>query len=271
MNTRYFDAPLPRLFGHRGSCAEFPENTLPAFADAVAAGMPYLELDIHATADAQAVVLHDASLLRTCGVDRNVAELTLAEVQSCDAGATFSPDGGRSFPHRDRGIRISTLEEILRTFPDALFNIELKQDSDTLVKATLEIIRRTGMEDRVLLAAEKDAVMCRLRPSCTARGIPTSFCYGELVAFFDWLQGGCKTDYAPPAAALQIPETYQGLRLVTPQTVAAAHALGVEVHVWTVNEAADMLRLLGLGVDGLMSDRPWLLRKTCVNNLTGGD
>ncbi|MDD4456516.1 MAG: glycerophosphodiester phosphodiesterase family protein, partial [Syntrophotalea acetylenica] len=87
----------------------------------------------------------------------------------------------------------------------------------------------------------------------------------------DWLQGGCKTDYAPPAAALQIPETYQGLRLVTPQTVAAAHALGIEVHVWTVNEAADMLRLLGLGVDGLMSDRPWLLRKTCMNNLTGGD
>ncbi|MGE4545079.1 MAG: glycerophosphodiester phosphodiesterase [Pedobacter sp.] len=262
MRSKYFDAPRPRLFGHRGNSADFPENTLPAFTHAVASGLPYLELDIRATKDGEVVVLHDASLLRTCGVDIPVTELTIDALQKYDAGATFTADQGRSFPHRGLGIKVPTLSEVLQRFPGSLFNIEIKQDSPAIEKATLDVIRQAGMLDRVLLASENDAVMSRLRPLCNAQHIPTSYSYGELVSFFAWLQGGCASPYLPPAAALQIPETYEGQTLITPQTVAAAHALNLEIHVWTVNESADMERLLRMGVDGVMSDRPVVLRET---------
>jgi glycerophosphoryl diester phosphodiesterase len=260
MTGRYFTPPKPRLYGHRGSSADFPENTLPAFAAALEAGMAYLELDVRATADGTVVVLHDETLLRTCGVDRPVHELSLAELRRLDAGATFSADGGQTYPFRGRGIVVPTLEELLNAFPDALFNIEIKQESPAIEDNTLQVIRAAGRADAVLLAAESDTVMARLRPLCP--DIPTSFSYGELATFFAWLERGAPNGYRPPAAALQIPETYQGRQLVSPATLQAAHALGLEVHVWTVNEADDMTRLLHMGVDGLMSDRPALLTAT---------
>lgn len=262
MRTKYFDAPRPRLFGHRGSSAEFPENTLPAFANAFAAGLSYLELDVRATKDGQVVVMHDASLLRTCGVDIPVTDLTNDELQHFDAGATFTTDQGRSFPHRGHGIKVPTLAEVLRLFPTALFNIEIKQESPAIEIATLDVIRQAGILDRVLLASENDAVMARLRPLCEKHHIPTSYSYGELVRFFAWLQGGCPAPYQPPATALQIPESYEGQTLITAQTIAAAHALNLEIHVWTINDTEDMERLLRMGVDGVMSDRPAVLMET---------
>ncbi len=262
MKSKYFDSPRPRLFGHRGNSADYPENTLPAFAAALAEGMLYLELDVRATQDGEVVVVHDESLLRTCGVDTAVASLTLDALQQFDAGATFTTDQGHSFPHRGLGIKVPTLAEVLRSFPGALFNIEIKQDTPAMEKATLEVIRQAGMLDRVLLAAENDAIMARLRPLCAAHQVPSSYSFGELVGFFDWLQKGCQTPYVPPAAALQIPEIYEGQTLITPQTIAAAHALNLEIHVWTINETVDMERLLRMGVDGVMSDRPGVLRDT---------
>lgn len=267
MKSKYFDPPRPRLFGHRGNSGDFPENTLPAFRDALACGMPYLELDVRATKDGEVVVIHDESLLRTCGVDRPIASLSLADLQSYDAGATFTPDQGRSYPHRGRGIRVPLLKDVLQTFPKALFNIEIKQETPAMETAVLDVIRRADMTERVLLAAENDTVMARLRPLCQTAGIPTSFSYGELVTFFTWLQAGGKAPYRPPAQALQIPETYEGQTLVTPQSLAAAHALGIEIHVWTVNNAQDMERLVRMGVDGVMSDRPAVLQHVAAVTL----
>lgn len=271
MNSEFFDPARPRLFGHRGDSADFPENTLEAFAAAIAAGIRYLELDVRATADGQVVVIHDESLLRTCGVNQAVSNLNLAQLQAYDAGATFTADGGKTYPHRGRGIRVPTLAEVFETFPEALFNIEIKQETPAMEEAVLKIIRRTGRSGQVLLAAENDAVMTRLRPLCTRHHIPTSFSYGELVGFFEWMQSGCQGTYQPPAPALQIPETYEGQTLVTPQSLAAAHALGLEIHVWTVNRTPDMERLLRMGVDGLMSDRPGLLRKIAARTFTASD
>jgi glycerophosphoryl diester phosphodiesterase len=268
MKSVFFDPPQPRLFGHRGNSFDYPENTLPAFADALTSGTPYLELDIRTCKDGQVVVIHDETLLRTCGVNRPVTDLSLTDLQNCDAGATFTPDDGQTYPHRGRGIKVPTLEEVFHAFPEALFNIEIKQQMPAMETALLELIQRTGKTARVLLAAENDTVMNRLRPLCKTLEIPTSFSYGELVTFFAWLQSGGREDYHPPAQALQIPETYEGKSLVTPQTVAAAHALGLEMHVWTVNETSDMERLLSMGVDGLMSDRPALLRQTAARMLS---
>jgi glycerophosphoryl diester phosphodiesterase len=254
MTTHYFDPPLPRLFGHRGSSAHFPENTLPAFDAALVAGVPYLELDVRGTADGQVVVHHDATALRLCGVDRPIAELTFAELKRLDAGSYFSADGGRTFPFCCRGVTIPTLAELFEAFPEAFFNIEIKQSDPPIEERTVDLIRRAEKEAQVLLAAEQDAIMPRLRQVCGE--IPTSLSYGETAAFFDWLKGGCDGPYHPPGRALQIPEAYEGQRLVFPQMLEAAHAVGLEVHVWTVNEPADMARLLAMAVDGLMSDYP---------------
>lgn len=253
MTSRYLDGPRPRLFGHRGASAHHPENTLLAFQAAIEAGIPYLELDVWATRDGVVVAHHDETLQRLCGDPRRLSDVTLADLKALDAGSGFSPDGLHR-PSFGLGITVPTLDEVFKAFPAAFYNIEIKQESPAIEKAVLAAIETAGMADRVLLAAEQDAIMQRLRPLCGA--IPTSFSFGELAAFFTWLHGGCGSDYQPPGVALQIPESWNGRSLVTAETVGAAHALGLEVHVWTVNETQDMERLLGLGVDGLMSDYP---------------
>jgi glycerophosphoryl diester phosphodiesterase len=253
MKSRYLAQPRPRLFGHRGASAHYPENTLPAFQAAIEAGVPYLELDVWATRDGIVVAHHDETLLRLCGDPRRISDVTLAELKALDAGCGFSPDG-LNRPCLGQGITVPTLAEVFAACPAAFFNIEIKQEAPAIEEQVLAVIEAAGMADRVLLAAEQDAIMQRLRSLCGP--IPTSFSFDELAAFFAWLQGGCQGDYRPPGAALQIPETWGGRTLVTPETVRAAHALGLEVHVWTVNEPQDMERLLGFGVDGLMSDYP---------------
>lgn len=263
MKTRYFDPPVPRLYGHRGSSAHYPENTLPSFRAAVESGVPYLELDVWATRDGHVVVHHDENTLRLCGENRRICDCALAEVKELDAGYAFTPDGGKNFPFRGQGITIPTLDELFETCPEALFNIEIKQESTPIEPLVLASIRRAEKEDAVLLAAESDAVMQRLRPLCG--DIPTSFSYGELETFFTWLGQGCREDYHPPGAALQIPETYGLKTLVSPPMLEAVHSLGLEVHVWTVNAPSDMDRLLKWGVDGLMSDYPEIL----VSRLSG--
>src|SRR5690606_5339972 len=129
MNSRYFDPPVPRLYGHRGSSGHYPENTLPSFRAAIEGGVPYLELDVWATRDGHIVVHHDENTLRLCGENRRICDCTLADVKELDAGYAFSPDGGKSFPFRGQGITIPSLDELFQACPDALFNIEIKQES----------------------------------------------------------------------------------------------------------------------------------------------
>jgi glycerophosphoryl diester phosphodiesterase len=262
VSSRYLDPPRPRLFAHRGASGHFPENTLPAFAAALEAGIPYLEMDVWATADGTVVVHHDETLRRLCGVERRISEVTLAELKGMDAGFGFTAaDGGH--PHRDRGITVPTLAEVLAAFPQALCNIELKQESPAAEEPMVKTISRAGAGGRVLLAAEKDAVMRRLRSRCGM--IPTSLSFGEAADFFAWLAGGCRDDYCPPGVALQIPVRWGEKTLITADSVAAAHAAGLEVHVWTVNDPQEMRRLLAIGVDGLMSDYPELLSEVAKN------
>jgi glycerophosphoryl diester phosphodiesterase len=255
--SRYFQPQRPRLYAHRGAAGTCPENTMAAFRAAVEAGSRYLELDVWASRDGVVMIHHDETMLRTCNDPRRLSDLDLAELKQLDAGATFSSDGGLSIPFRNQGIGIPTLAELLREIPDIFFNIEIKQAQPPIEELVLAAVREAGAQEQVLLAAEHDEIMQRLRP--LAGAIPTSLSFGELTAFFTWLLAGCPAGYQPPGAALQIPETYQGMRLVTEQSLAAAHAVGLEMHVWTVNEPADMRRLLELGVDGVMSDFPEVL------------
>lgn len=250
----FFDLPRPHLFGHRGASGECPENTQAAFERAVTQGVPYLETDCHATADGEIALFHDADLERTTDGSGPIRALSWSELQRLDAGYRFTSDGGASFPWRGKGVRVPRLVEVLRAFPDIRLNIEIKQADPPIAAEVLRLIRESDAERRVLLAAEDDAIMDSihaLEPG-TAIGSSTA----DAIAFGRALLEERSAEHRPRGHALQIPPELMGEPIVTRKSVDAAHAIGLVVHVWTINEPAEMLRLLELGVDGLMSDHP---------------
>jgi glycerophosphoryl diester phosphodiesterase len=250
----FFAGTRPRLFAHRGASGEAPENTLAAFQRAVEIGVSYAELDVHASCDGQVVVIHDGTLERTINGYGNVRDYTLSELQQFDAGYHFSLDGGQTFPFRSSGVRVPTLAEVLRHFPTVNFTVEIKQADPPIEEQVIAVVRGSGRENTIILASEHDQVLTCVR--ALAPDIATSFAYGEVVDFIQRVATDQLGGYHPPGQALQIPPEFQGVPLVTSQTVAAAHAVGCEVHVWTINDPEEMERLLHLGVDGIMSDFP---------------
>jgi len=255
--SSYFAPPRPRVFGHRGAAGVAPENTLPSFALAAALGADYLELDVHATADGEVVVLHDPEVDRTTDGSGPVAALTWSQVAALDAGHHFTHDG-HSFPYRGQGVRIPRLAEVLEAFPNHRLNIEIKQADPPIVAAVLDVLQRAASLDRVLLAAEHDDIMRAIRRAAGER-VATGMCVGDALDFLGRLQRDQWTDYTAPGNALQIPPAHAGIDLVTPASLAAAHRAGLEVHVWTINDAAEIERLLAVGADGVMSDLPGLV------------
>lgn len=256
MSSRFFAPARPRLFAHRGACRWFPENTLPAFQAAWDAGSRYFELDVWATQDGHLVCHHDQSALRTCGQDRQITAMTLADCQQLDAGHGFTaPD--HTHPYLGQGITIPTLAEVLTSFPEAMITVEVKQQTPPVAALLATLIRNTDNADRVLLAALDAPVLAGLRQACP--NLPSSFSFQEVENFYQMLARGSTADYHPPGKALQIPQVYKGKNLIFPAAIAVAHNLGMEIHVWTVNEAREMRDLLDLGVDGIMSDDPRLL------------
>ncbi|MEW6270284.1 MAG: glycerophosphodiester phosphodiesterase [Thermodesulfobacteriota bacterium] len=252
---RYLDGPRPRLFAHRGGARIAPENTLAAFEAGLAAGADRLELDVHATRDGHVVVIHDPTVDRTTNGSGEVRSMTLAELQRLDAGFRFPGPTG-DFPFRGRGVRVPALAELLAAFPGVPLNIEIKQQAPAIEHAVLEVLDRFDAREQVLLAAEEASIMERIRAA--GPDVLTSFSALDVLNFVTAWHGGDLEAYRPPGAALQIPPSFQDVALVTAESVALAHRLGLEVHVWTIDEPDEMHALLDLGVDALMSDVPGL-------------
>ncbi len=256
LSTDFFNPPMPRAFGHRGSAGTHPENTLPSFQAAVDAGASYLELDVHMTRDGEIVVSHDDNLERTCGRPGLIREMDYVEVREADAGFGFAPE--RGFPFRGRGVRIPRLAAVLASFHATRFIIEVKQEQPSLVERMLRVIDSAGMVGRVLIASEHQKPLDEVR--WRTPSIPTNLAYHEIAAFLTAM-ATANSIYRPPGDALQIPPEYYSWKLATPETVAMAHRHGLEVHIWTVNEEPEMRTLLELGVDGIISDYPQRLRR----------
>ena len=264
--TSCFSDPTPRLFAHRGASGEAPENTMPAFQRAADLGIVYMELDVHLTSDGHVVVLHDETLERTTNGHGQVKDQTLAKLQQFDAGYHFSPDDGKTFPFRGQGVTISPLAEVLRRFPQVRFTVEIKQKEPPVEEQVIAVVQECGVADTVVLASEHDAVVARVRN--LAPDIATNCAVGEVFEFMQKVFTNQLDDYRPPGQAFQIPPEYEGVALVTSETVAAIHALGAEVHVWTINDPQEMERLFDLGVDGLMSDFPGRLLDVARKRVT---
>ncbi len=253
---RFLDWPHPIAFAHRGGAGDHPENTLPAFAAAVALGYRYVETDVHLTADGVVMAFHDAVLDRVTDRAGPIALLTAAEVEAADAGYAFTADGGRSFPHRGRGVCVPRLDALLDAWPHVRVNIDPK--SDAVVAPLVEVLRRHGAFDRVCVGSFSDARIARVRRLSGGR-ICTSM--GPRATAIAW--GSCRSGWLPRLGAdcLQIPLAARGVRLVTPALLRAAHRSGLPVHVWTIDDEREMERLLDMGVDGIMTDRIAVLRE----------
>ena len=249
---RFFETASPRLFAHRGASGIRPENTLDSFAAGLEDGASILEMDVHASSDGHVVVIHDDTLDRTTDGTGAVSAYSLTELRKLDAGYRFG-DGDGEHPYRGKGIRIPTFSEVLGAFPDTPLNVEIKQLDPPIEPLVFELLDRTRARDRVLLAAGEDAVMARIRAGDHAL---TGFSEAEATEFVGRCASGDFNGYGPPGVALQVPHWYQGIEVVTPALVQCAHALDVEVHVWTVNEEIEIEALLDIGVDGIMSDFP---------------
>jgi glycerophosphoryl diester phosphodiesterase len=237
----YLDWPAPIPIAHRGGTAEYPENTLPAFEHAVSLGYRYLETDVHLTADGVLVAFHDTNLLRTCGVDAEIADLTWAEIE----------------PLLVEGVApIPRMRDLFDRFPDARFNIDAK--SDRAVDPLTELVEEIDAVDRVCLASFSLRRLWRMRRSVGQR-LVTNLSMVEVacLALLGWLPGRGQR-------LAQVPPHVGRFDLVTGRFLRHAHRRRIPVHVWTINHRDEMNGLLDLGVDGMMTDETSTMREVFV-------
>lgn len=278
---------------HQGGEIEAPSDTLFALKTAVAKGSDVLEIDVHATSDGEIVVLHDTTVDRTTDGEGRVDATTLEEIEQLDAAYWFVPDcgtchdqpvgryryrgyatGDRQIPaglHQQYGLdepftpndfTIPTLREVLKTFPDTLINIEIKNHlphTTPYVQELVDLLSEVGRTDDVIVVSFLDHAVEHFK--ALAPEVHTATATAETAAFWASAQGPLPGAPNPRYQALQVPIEFEGQPVVTREFVARAHANGLAVHVWTINDVDAMRWLIGIGVDGIMTDRPTLLEE----------
>jgi glycerophosphoryl diester phosphodiesterase len=251
----FFAARRPFAIGHRGCAGEVPENTLASFVRGLADGAVVIETDVHLTRDGVPVLIHDDDVARVSDRAGAVREFDFVALQKLDAGYRFTaPDG--STPYRGAGLRIPSLAAALDALPGARLNLELKEDLPGFSERVLAVIREARREDTTLVTSGTDGLMQKLRAAVARAesGVALGASGVEVARFAVAARNGQPP--APGPMALQIPTHFAGQPLVTAELIEAAHAHGVHVHVWTINEPDEIAALLALGVDGIVSDYP---------------
>lgn len=248
-------SPVP--IAHRGSRVLWPENTDTSFQGAYELGYRHFETDLHITADGVPVCLHDPTVDRTTNATGPVEHMTLADLQALDAGYRHGTADG--YPYRETGSTVPTLQWLLTAFPDTSVVLDLK--SDGLAEPLAALIDELGVHERLIVGSFSDARLAKFRAITSGR-VPTSV--GPTLARLWVLASRVGRGAGGQAAALQLPTHMRGVRVVDERLVTAAHSAGLQVHVWTVNEPAEMTRLLDMGVDGIVTDRPDLLKDLLI-------
>lgn len=241
---------------HRGGSLLAPEETMEALQNAVDLGADVLEIDVWSTSDGVLVLNHDPVVDRTTNGTGNVIGMTWAELEALDAGYTFTTDDGATFPYRGVGVKIARLDEVFAAFPDSLFSIEIKQQSPSIIQPVLDQINAAHLHDRVVVGAFDDSVLAQVREAdptlLTTLGTTEGFQIYSLTP-------ADEAGYVPPAPFFAAPLEYGPITLVQAD-IEKAHRLGLTLHVWTVNDPADMDTVIGWGADGIISDDPATLQ-----------
>lgn len=255
----YFEnAPRPLVIAHQGGDGVWPSNTLFAFEHAADLGVDVLEMDIHMTRDGVLVVSHDDTVDRLTDGSGLIKEQTLSEVQSYDAAYDWSPlDDGAEFPYRGQGITIPTLESVFERFPEYRMNIEIKQAEPSIAQPFCDLIRKHKMENKVLIASFSDEAMVEFRETCPE--VATSGSRGQIKTFVYMHLAFLGRLYPPNFSAVQVPIENSGITILTRRFVNVAHARGLWVDAWTIDDPAEMQMLIDIGVDGIITDRPDVL------------
>lgn len=246
MSHPFLETQLPIAFAHRGGASDAPENTMPAFAKAIELGYTYLETDVHSTRDGVLLAFHDDDLLRTCGVSGKISELDYSEVRNARVNGTEP---------------IPLLQDIFDAWPQARINIDCK--SDAALQPLIKALRPPHVLEKVCVGSFSDKRLSVLRdtfgPSlCSSLG-PKQV---ALLRVRSWI--GVVKPFEGALAA-QIPLKQGPITLTDKRLVDDAHSAGLQVHVWTIDEPDEMEHLLNLGVDGIMTDKPLVLKQILQN------
>jgi len=233
--------PIP--FAHRGGASEAPENTMSAFADAVSLGYKYLETDVHATRDGALVAFHDDDLSRTCGRPGHIKDMTWDELRHVKV-------------HGNEGIPL--LADILEAFPEARINIDCK--TNNAVQPLIDALTHHNCLDRVCVGSFSDKRLGALRRHFGQR-LCTSMGPRQVAQLLLASKTSSKIAQSLSQVVAQIPVRQAGIHLTNSKLLTTARRLGIAVHVWTIDDEAEMNALLDAGVDGIMTDKTRLLRE----------
>ncbi|MGI6467063.1 MAG: glycerophosphodiester phosphodiesterase [Sphaerochaetaceae bacterium] len=258
--------PMPRVVAHRGDSHNFPENTIEAFGSAVEMKVDVIETDVHLSKDGHIVIWHDETLDRNTDGSGRIEDFTLKELKKLDAGYTFSPDGGKTFPFRKKGVKLATLDEALNAFPNQRFNVDLKSKEKEIVGVFEKVVVKNNSIDKVLCASfhlKNLNMMRKLNPN-----ILTSLTTIEVVSYLlkQKLSLLPKKEKLLRPLVFQVPVRQWGIEVITKKFVDDLHKIGSVIQVWTINDEKEMRRLFELGVDSVMTDDPATLIEV-VNSL----
>lgn len=251
------------VIAHAGGAGHAPPNTIEAFDTAVDMGAHVLEMDLQLTADDEVVVRHDADVDRTTNGIGDVRDMTLEQLRELDAGYSWQDEDG-SFPFRDKGIRIPTLNEVIERYGDYPLNVELKTDGgEEIVPAVAAIIEQHGVHDTMVVSSFDAAYLERFRELMPE--VATNLGVSEAGRFYGLQLFGLHRWYRLPGQVLQVPPNYSGIPVFVPGFIRKSEQMGLHVQVWTVNDYDEMLELLEQGVHGIITDYPDLARAAATS------
>jgi glycerophosphoryl diester phosphodiesterase len=231
----FFSSPRPLVYAHRGGSALAPENTMAAFENGVAVGADGIELDVHLSRDGVVVVHHDQTVDRMTAGRGAVASMTALELSR---------------------LHVPTLGDVLARFRDVRVIVEMKTNARELASSVVDVVRRADAIDRVCLGAVGQRVLNAARSVEPAMATSAAREEVRWALYRSWVR---RPPYGVPYAGFQVPEWAGATRVVSKRFVDMAHRAGLGVHVWTVDDEHDAKRLLGWGVDALITDRPDVL------------
>ncbi len=259
---KFFNHTRPLVIAHQGGELLAPSNTMTAFTNAADLGVDVIETDIHITKDGHLVTIHDPTVDRTTNGKGKVEELTLEEIQSLDAGYHFKDlEGIQSF--RGKGVYIPTVEEVFQAFGDLKIEIEIKDDNpperiEEIASKLWDLIEKYQMEDKILIGSFNQEIVETFERYAKGR-VAILAGREEVKSFVVFHKFFLRNLYVPKVDVFQIPMEDSGFDLTDQRLINGAHRLGMEIHYWTIDDPAEMEKLIDGGADGILTNRPDLL------------